>query len=77
MLLNLTAVDTVRELNSTYHLGLDLDKPESPEVIRKAIRQQQLRRKQEEIFRQWEKGSLWCGGLTLRPVSPPSAAGMP
>lgn len=58
MLLNLTAVDTVRELNSAYCLGLDLDKPESPEVIRKAIHQRRLRQKQEEIFHQWEKGSF-------------------
>ena len=58
MLLDLPAVDAVRELNSAYHLGLDLGKPESPETVRKAIRQRRLRQKQQEIFRQWEKGSF-------------------
>lgn len=58
MLLDLPAVDAVRELNSAYHLGLDLDKPESPETVRKAIRERRLRQKQQEIFRQWEKGSF-------------------
>ena len=52
------SVDAVRELNSTYHLGLDLDKPESPETVQKAIRQRRLRQKQQEVFRQWEKGSF-------------------
>lgn len=59
MLLDLPAVDAVRELNSAYHLGLDLDKPESPETVRKAIRERRLRQKQQEIFRQWEKGSFF------------------
>ena len=58
MLLNLPAVDAVRELNSAYHLSLDLDKPGSPEMVQKAIRQRRLRQKQQEIFRQWEKGSF-------------------
>ena len=58
MLLNLPAVDAVRELNSAYHLSLDLDKPECPEMVRKAIRQRRLRQKEQEIFRQWERGSF-------------------
>ena len=58
MLLGLPTVDAVRELNSAYHLGLDLDKPESPETVQKAIREWRLRQKQQEVFRQWEKGSF-------------------
>lgn len=58
LLLDLSAVDAVKELNSAYHLGIDLDKPESPETVRKAIRQRRLRQKQQEIFCQWEKGSF-------------------
>lgn len=58
LLLNISPEDTLRELNSAYHLGLDLDKPESPEAVRNAIRQRRLRQKQTEIFNQWEKGSF-------------------
>lgn len=58
MLLDLPAVDAVRELNSAYHLGLDLDKPDPPEIVQKAIRQRKLMQKQKEIFDQWEKGSF-------------------
>ena len=66
MLLNLTAMDAAKELNSTYHLGLDLDKPRSPETVRKAIQQQRLQQKQQEIFRQWEKGSFLILNSYLR-----------
>lgn len=58
LLLDISPEDTLRELNSAYHLGIDLDKPESPEVVRQAIRQRRLRQKQAEIFGQWEKGSF-------------------
>ena len=56
MLLNLTAMDAVKELNSTYHLGLDLDKPKSPETVRKAIQQRRVGEKKKEEFGEGGKG---------------------
>ncbi len=50
-LINSTAMDTVKELNSSYHLGIDVTIP----VDRKLALQALKARKEKESFAKWEK----------------------
>lgn len=57
MLLNTSRLDALRELNSAYRLGLDLDTPPSPEKARRAAADRRRHQQERELFEQWERGS--------------------
>ena len=57
-LLNASKLEALRELNSTYRLGLDLDTPPSPEKVRRAISLRRQRQQEQESFEQWERGAF-------------------
>ena len=54
LLTNQLPVDALRELNHSYHLGLDVDAPVSPDIVRRRT----LLREQRERNAKWEQYSF-------------------
>lgn len=50
-----TPLDAVREINRSFHLGIDLDVPVSDAAIRKARQQRQIAQARKEQAAEWER----------------------